>query len=120
MSIYTILIGVSPLLMQWQPNESEKTVDVREFRMSNSMRSFSMVLGITSICLWLFAMFVFASLIYFLRKYMKSYYDEFFFKVFCQSFSTGIYIFVIIISSWATVIYLNKMEKNTDFDDEIP
>lgn len=85
--------------------------------MSNSMISFSMVLGITSICLWLFAMFVFASLIHFLRKYMKSYYDEFFFKVFCQSFSTGIYIFVIIISSWATVIYIKKMEKNEESSD---
>ena len=117
MSIYTICIGVSPLLMKWHPDDSVNTEEVREFRMSNSMISFSMVLGITSICLWLFAMFVFASLIYFLRKYMKSYYDEFFFKVFCQSFSTGIYIFVIIISSWATVIYINKMEKNKESSD---
>ena len=59
-------------------------------------------------------MLVFASLIYYTRKYMKSYYDEFFAKIFWQSFSTGVYVFVIIISSWATVIYLNKMEKNKE------
>ena len=59
-------------------------------------------------------MLVFASLIYYTRKYMKSYYDEFFAKIFLQSFSTGVYVFVIIISSWAAVYYLLKLQSDEE------
>jgi len=111
MIVYTILIVVSPVCIDWNPNFGNET-STKEYRMSNSMTAFNFVLGVTSIWFWMISMVVFGYLIYYTRTYMKSYYNEFFPKIFWQSFSTGIYIFVIIISSWTTVYFLLKFSSN--------